>query len=263
MTKQQFTKALLEININISEEQLNKFDIYYKTLVEWNEKMNLTAITKEDEVYEKHFYDCLLASTMIDFSDQSIVDIGAGAGFPSIPLKIIFPNLKITIVDSLNKRIIFLKELINRLQIENVTAISGRAEEFALNNREKYDIATGRAVARLNILDELCLPLVKKNGYFLALKGKQGLEEAEEAKKGIDILGGKELNIKKYELSSEHSTRYLLLYKKVNKTPIKYPRSFGQIKKKPLWGGKSSGERYQRDYSWFNNVESTSTKTKF
>jgi len=234
MTKQQFQEELKKININLDDKQLKQFDLYYQELVSWNEKMNLTAITEENEVYEKHFYDCLLASTMIELNDQSIIDIGAGAGFPSIPLKIVFPNLKITIVDSLAKRITFLNHLFEVLELDNVHAIAARAEEYALEHRESFDIATGRAVARLNILDELCLPFVKVGGYFLALKGKQGLEEDKEAEKGIELLGGKKQSIKEYSLINDQGHRCILLYKKVKATPSKYPRNFGTIKKKPL-----------------------------
>lgn len=234
MNKKQFIEALKELDITLTNNQFEQFETYYQELVSWNEKMNLTAITEKEEVYEKHFYDSILASTVLEFNDQTLVDVGAGAGFPSIPLKIIFPNLKVTIVDSLNKRITFLNHLIKELKLEDVKALNARAEEFAQDHRESFDIATGRAVARLNILDELCVPLVKKGGYFLALKGKQGLEEAQEATNGLQTLGVEEKKIKKYILSSENSVRYLLLYKKVKNTPLKYPRNFGQIKKKPL-----------------------------
>lgn len=234
MTIEQFSLELEKIGIEINEDQLNKFQIYYETLVEWNEKINLTAIVEKEDVYEKHFYDCLLASQVYDFNDQSICDIGAGAGFPSIPLKIIFPNLKVTIVDSLEKRIKFLNHLADKLQLSDFSAVAQRAEEHAVDYREHYDLVMGRAVARLNILDELCLPLVKVGGHFLALKGRQGLIEYDEARKGLESLGAIEQKIEKYNLISDDSVRYLMLYKKIKKTNIKYPRNFGQIKKKPL-----------------------------
>lgn len=234
MTVDCFIKELDKIGIQIDEYQLKQFNTYYEMLIEWNKKINLTAILEKEEVYEKHFYDCLLATQVYDFSNQKICDIGAGAGFPSIPLKIIYPNLSITIVDSLEKRIKFLNELSKKLELSDFVAIAQRAEDHAQSNREKYDLVTGRAVARLNILDELCLPLVKQGGHFLALKGKQGKIEHEESKKGIEILGAKLEKAEKYHLISDDSTRYLLLYKKMKKTDIKFPRNFGQIKKKPL-----------------------------
>lgn len=230
----QFINALKEKGIELTENQLNQFERYYELLVEWNEKMNLTAITEKKDVYLKHFYDSVTISFDFDLNDQSICDIGAGAGFPSIPLKIVFPNLKVTIVDSLTKRITFLNHLKKELGLENVTAISARAEEYAIDHRESFDIVTARAVARLNILDELCLPLVKKDGYFITLKGRQGQEELSEALKGIDILGGKLVQEDHLTLSDENDLRSNFYFKKVKSTPNKYPRAFGQIKKKPL-----------------------------
>lgn len=190
MNIEQFINALKEKGIVLTDKQLKQFDTYYHTLVEWNEKMNLTAIVNKEDVYLKHFYDSLTPSFDFDFNNQSLCDIGAGAGFPSIPLKIVYPDLKITIVDSLSKRITFLNHLVKELELDNVKAIAARAEEYAVNNREAFDIVTARAVARLNILDELCLPLVKPNGYFITLKGKIWQEELKEAKNGIKILGG-------------------------------------------------------------------------
>lgn len=234
MTVDQFIEELAKIDIEINEHQLNQFEIYYETLIEWNNKMNLTAITNKEEVYEKHFYDCLLACQVYNFEAQKICDIGAGAGFPSVPLKIIYPDLDITIVDSLEKRINFLNHLQLKLGLNNFKAIAQRAEEHAKDQRENYDLVMGRAVARLNILAELCIPLVKVNGDFLALKGRQGLEEHLEAIHGIESLGAKEKTIEKYHLISDDSVRYLMLYTKIKKTNIKYPRNYGQIKKKPL-----------------------------
>ncbi|MDH6603686.1 16S rRNA (guanine527-N7)-methyltransferase [Bacilli bacterium PM5-9] len=234
MTKEQFIDELKKININLTSYQLEQFDKYFKVLVEWNEKMNLTSITEEEEVYEKHFYDCLLVSQSYDFNNQKICDVGAGAGFPSVPLKIVYPDLDITIVDSLDKRIKFLNVLSDELNLDNFKAVSQRAEEFAQDNREAYDLVLARAVARLNILVELCLPLVKVDGYFVALKGKQALEELDEAKLGIEKLGANLISKDKYQLISDYSTRYMLKYKKVKPTDKKYPRNYSQIKKKPL-----------------------------
>lgn len=234
MTKEQFIKALQEKEIEVTSKQMEQFDLYYHTLVEWNEKMNLTAITKEEDVYLKHFYDSITIAFDFPFEKQTIVDIGAGAGFPSIPLKILFPQLQVTIVDSLTKRITFLQHLFQVLELDNCKAISARAEEYAIQHRESYDIAMARAVARLNILDELCLPLVKKDGYFLSLKGRQASIEIEEAKKGIEKLGG---NIEKevsFTLADVEDHRSNIIIKKVKLTPKAYPRMFSKIKKQPL-----------------------------
>ena len=190
MNELEFIKQLETKGITLTPQQVNQFKQYFKILVEWNEKMNLTAITDEEGVYLKHFYDSLTIAFDFDFTDQSIVDVGAGAGFPSVPLKIVYPELKITIVDSLTKRITFLNHLFKELNLSNCQAISARAEDYAKDHRQKCDIVMARAVARLNILDELCLPLVKVGGYFLALKGLKATEELEEAGKGIVLLGG-------------------------------------------------------------------------
>lgn len=227
-------QALQDQNITLSPHQIEQFDCYYHMLVEWNEKMNLTAITKRDEVYKKHFYDSLTIAFDYPFSDQSLVDVGAGAGFPSIPLKIVYPSLKVTIVDSLGKRITFLHHLIEALGLDDVYAIHDRAEEFAKGHRESFDLATARAVARLNILDELCLPLVRVGGDFLVLKGKAGAEEYQEAKKGIQTLGGELVKDIAFTLDGDDDHRHNLIIHKSKKTPLKYPRAFGTIKKKPL-----------------------------
>lgn len=234
MTKQQFIEALQEKGIKVTPRQMEQFDLYYHILVEWNEKMNLTAITKEEDVYLKHFYDSITIAFDFSFKDQSIVDIGAGAGFPSIPLKIIYPELQVTIVDSLTKRITFLQHLFQQLQLDNCKAISARAEEFAVDHREQYDIAMARAVARLNILDELCLPLVKVEGYFLSLKGRQAEIEIQEAKKGIEKLGGKIEKQISFNLANEDDQRCNIIIKKTKQTQKTYPRMFSKIKKQPL-----------------------------
>ena len=234
MNQEQFIQALLEKGITLTDKQLQQFQTYYETLIEWNEKMNLTAITQKEDVYLKHFYDSLTISFDYEFSNQSLCDIGAGAGFPSIPLKIVYPELKITIVDSLTKRITFLKHLIEVLELEHVQAISARAEEYALKHRESFDVVTARAVARLNVLDELCLPLVKHEGYFITLKGLKAQEELKEAKQGIDKLGGRVVKKVNFNLTDENDHRCNIYIHKVKLTPKQYPRAFGQIKKKPL-----------------------------
>lgn len=234
MNKEQFINALKEKGIILSDKQLKQFEIYFHTLVEWNEKMNLTAITDEEDVYLKHFYDSLTPSFEFEFKDQSLCDIGAGAGFPSIPLKIIYPELKVTIVDSLSKRITFLNHLVKELGLEHVNAIAARAEEYSIDRRESFDIVTARAVARLNILDELCLPLVKVSGYFITLKGRIWQEELKEAHNGIKILGGEVIKQADFSLASLDDQRCNIYIKKIKNTPNKYPRTFGKIKKKPL-----------------------------
>lgn len=234
MKIEEFISALEKQGIILTNKQLNQFDLYFKNLVEWNKKMNLTAITDIEDVYFKHFYDSVTISFDFPFNNQSIVDIGAGAGFPSIPLKILFPELKVTIVDSLSKRITFLNHLFNVLDLNDCYAFSARAEEFVVENREKYDIAMARAVARLNILDELCLPYVKVGGYFLTLKGKIANEELNEAKKGIEKLGGKVTKQVDFCLSDDEDLRSNIIIKKIKKTPNQYPRMFSKIKKQPL-----------------------------
>lgn len=234
MNQEQFIEVLKEKGIILTDTQLQQFELYYQTLVEWNEKMNLTAITQKEDVYLKHFYDSLTISFDYDFKDQSLCDIGAGAGFPSIPLKIVYPDLKVTIVDSLTKRITFLKHLSQVLNLSDVEAISARAEEYALSHRESFDIVSARAVARLNILDELCLPLVKVGGYFITLKGLKAKEELAEARQGIVKLGGKVIKEVDFTLTDESDHRSNIYICKEKKTPIQYPRPFGKIKKKPL-----------------------------
>lgn len=237
MNEKQFIEALESNRININEHQLQQFSDYFNLLTEWNEKINLTAITEKDEVYLKHFYDSLTASFYFSFNeDISICDIGAGAGFPSIPLKICFPHIKVTIVDSLKKRIDFLQTLISALGLEDVSAIHSRAEDIGQNKkyRERFDVVTARAVARMSVLSEYCLPLCKVGGNFLALKGSTGKEELEDAKKAIDILGGEAVENYTFELPIEHSERSLIVVKKARKTKKKYPRKAGTPAKSPI-----------------------------
>ena len=173
MKPEEFYQRLQEVHgITLSDEQKKQFDQYFHLLVEWNEKMNLTAITDEEGVYLKHFYDSLALGFHHELTDQTLCDVGAGAGFPSIPLKIVFPDLKVTIVDSLNKRITFLNTLVETLGLKDVQCFHDRAETFGQNKefRASFDVVTARAVAKLSVLSEFCMPLVKKQGYFLALK---------------------------------------------------------------------------------------------
>ncbi|MDW4401315.1 16S rRNA (guanine(527)-N(7))-methyltransferase RsmG [Staphylococcus saprophyticus] len=230
------TQQLSTHGIELSDKQQQQFHTYYQMLVEWNEKMNLTSITEEHEVYLKHFYDSIATSFYTNLTKElTICDVGAGAGFPSIPLKIIFPNLKVTIVDSLNKRIHFLNQLAEALELDNVSFVHDRAETYGKGDyRASYDIVTARAVARLSVLSELCLPLVKKGGHFIALKSSKGEEELEEARFGIGVLGGKVLDTISYELPEDAGERQMIIIDKRSQTPKKYPRKPGTPNKSPL-----------------------------
>lgn|SRR5690606_7748273 len=232
-----FTTLLEEKGISLSPTQLNQFETYYKLLVEWNEKMNLTAITEKPEVYLKHFYDSISAAFYFDFSrEASICDVGAGAGFPSIPLKICFPHLKISIVDSLQKRITFLEELSKELKLEDMTFYHDRAETFGQKAeiRESFDIVMARAVARMSVLSELCLPLVKVNGTFIAMKAASVSEELEDGKKAIATLGGSVSNVHHFLLPLENSDRNIVIIDKKKTTPKKYPRKPGTPNRSPI-----------------------------
>ncbi|WP_078556389.1 16S rRNA (guanine(527)-N(7))-methyltransferase RsmG [Bacillus alkalicellulosilyticus] len=237
MSKANFHSMLLEKGIDLSPQQLEQFDKYYKILVEWNQKMNLTAITDEDEVYLKHFFDSISAAFHFDFSKpMSIVDVGAGAGFPSIPLKICFPLIEVSIVDSLNKRIGFLHHLAEQLGLNKVSFYHDRAETFAQNkkHREQYDVCLARAVARMPVLAELCIPLVKKGGTFIAMKGAAGKEELLEGKRAITEMGGIIKNDISFQLPIEESDRNIYIIAKEKQTPKKYPRKPGTPNKQPI-----------------------------
>lgn len=237
MNEEQFVQALKERGIELSKEQIQQFHTYFETLVEWNEKMNLTAITDQPSVYLKHFYDSISAAFYIDFNNvQSLCDVGAGAGFPSIPIKICFPHLKITIVDSLNKRIQFLDHLSAALHLNHVNFVHARAEDFGQMQeyREQFDMVTARAVARLSVLSELCIPLVKKSGRFVAMKAASGDEELKDAKKAISTLGTKLVEKFEFILPVENSERSIYVFEKIKSTPKKYPRKPGVPNKSPI-----------------------------
>ncbi|KIL53191.1 16S rRNA (guanine(527)-N(7))-methyltransferase RsmG [Jeotgalibacillus campisalis] len=237
MNQEQFQQLLKEKGIILSDQQLHQFNRYYEILVDWNEKMNLTAITDRKEVYLKHFYDSITASFYVDLTQPlSICDVGAGAGFPSIPLKICFPHLKVSIVDSLNKRITFLNHLASELELDNVQFHHDRAETFGQNKvyRETYDLVTARAVARLSVLSELCLPLAKPGGTFVAMKAANATDELEDAKRAIKLLGGGNIEVQSFELPIEFSDRSIMMIKKSASTPKKYPRKPGTPNKSPL-----------------------------
>ncbi len=217
-----------DLRILLKDPQFLK---YFDFLIEKNKITNLTNIVEKTEVYDKHFYDSVVLSKFLDLKNKSFLDIGSGAGFPSIPLKIINDSLAVTIVDSLNKRINFLKELTKVLALENIELIHGRVEE--MDKTKLFNVVTARAVARLNVLSEMSLPYVKNNGYFIAFKSIHYLDELEEAKKGITLLGGKIEKVVEYEINKE--IRHVLIFiRKVKDTPSKYPRIFSKIKSSPL-----------------------------
>jgi len=237
MNIEQFTANLQEKGISLSEKQLDQFEAYFTTLVEWNEKMNLTAITEKTDVYLKHFYDSITASFYFDFSKPfHLCDVGAGAGFPSIPLKIVYPHIEVTIVDSLNKRISFLNHLADVLNLENIHFVHDRAETFGVNPayRETFDVVTARAVARMSVLSEFCLPLAKVGGHFLAMKALHAKDELDAAQKAISTLGGKVEKVHTFTLPMEDSERTILIIKKEKQTPKKYPRKPGTPGKSPI-----------------------------
>ena len=232
-----FLKNLFDNSgISLDELQLSEFETYAKLLVEWNEKINLTAITQSEEICEKHFLDSVLPFVMWGglCDGDKVIDVGTGAGFPSCPLKIVRNGVKLTLLDSLNKRINFLNTISDELGLE-AECVHGRAEELGNNAdyREKFDIATARAVANLTELCEYCLPFVKLGGHFVALKGQSGSDEVEAAKNAVKTLGGKIEKVTEYSLPNGDK-RVLVVIKKVSPTPQKYPRNKGQMKKKPL-----------------------------
>lgn len=230
--------ALRDILIknSISPENADKFYKYYELLVEWNEKINLTAITQEDDVAVKHFLDSLNAAKGIAEDGMSVIDVGTGAGFPGLPVKIANPGISLTLVDSLNKRIGFLNEVISSLGLKDVETVHSRAEDLGINKdyREKYDVCVSRAVANLTTLCELCLPFVKVGGLFVSLKGPKAEEEAEEAKRAIELLGGSLTDIKSYDLSDTDLNHNIVIIKKISHTPTKYPRKAPKPSKEPL-----------------------------
>lgn len=232
----EFKKGLEELNISLDNHQINHFLDYYKLLIEWNKLMNLTSITDFKEVITKHFIDSLSLVKVFRPNNEKILDLGTGAGFPGIPLKIAFPNTKIVLMDSLNKRINFLNEIIDKLEINDVVAIHGRAEDFGKDQsyREKFDLCTSRAVARLSVLSEYCIPFVKVGGCFVSYKSDQISDELNEAKRAIDILGGKILKTEEFDLPGTDIGRSLVLIEKTKNTPKKYPRTAGKPTKEPL-----------------------------
>ncbi|HEN2818056.1 TPA: 16S rRNA (guanine(527)-N(7))-methyltransferase RsmG [Streptococcus agalactiae] len=237
MTPQAFYQVLIEHGITLTDKQKKQFETYFRLLVEWNEKINLTAITDKEEVYLKHFYDSIapILQGYIDNSPLSILDIGAGAGFPSMPMKILYPEIDITIIDSLNKRINFLNILANELELSGVHFFHGRAEDFGQDKvfRAKFDIVTARAVARMQVLAELTIPFLKVNGRLIALKAAAAEEELISAEKALKTLFSQVTVNKNYKLPNGDDRNITIVSKK-KETPNKYPRKAGTPNKKPL-----------------------------
>ncbi|WP_081168348.1 16S rRNA (guanine(527)-N(7))-methyltransferase RsmG [Lactococcus garvieae] len=237
MKPEEFYTQLETFDIFLSQLQKEQFERYFELLVEWNEKINLTAITEKKEVFLKHFYDSIapILYKLINNEAIKILDIGAGAGFPSLPMKIIFPELQVTIIDSLNKRINFLSLLAKELGLDHITLLHGRAEDFGqdLAYRGQFDIVTARAVARLSVLSELTIPFLKKNGRLLSLKAAKFDEELSDAKNAIAVLGSKFIEQIDYQLPNGDE-RHIAIIEKKKETPKKYPRKAGTPNKKPL-----------------------------
>ena len=223
-----------ELDLEINEEQISRLRIYRDYLAEINDHMNLTAITEEDEVARLHFLDCAALLKFVDFKGKTVIDVGTGAGFPGLVLKILEPDIRLTLLDSLDKRIGFLKDCCEKLGIYDVACIHARAEEIDSGRREKFDIACSRAVARLNILSEICLPYVKQDGCFIAMKGPDFEDELDEAKKCIKELGAKTESCEAYSIPGTEITHSAIVIRKKNPTPSAYPRRWAQIKKTPL-----------------------------
>ena len=239
MNPEQFVQELSKRNFKLNEKQINQFNQYFTSLIETNKKVNLTRITEKDEVYLKHFWDSITPlftfGSVLKAAD-TLCDVGAGAGFPSIPLKIMLPELKVTIVDSLGKRLSFLQGLITQLNLKNVTLVHGRAEDVGQNKqyREQFDVVTARAVANMAVLSEYCLPLIKESGNFIALKGPKAEDELKSARKALKVLGGKVIAVKELQLLQSTEERTLILIEKVQATPKKYPRQAGTPHRKPI-----------------------------
>ena len=233
--KREFEKYLAKMNISLLKEQYGQFYAYMELLIEWNEKMNLTAITDPKEIILKHFVDSLTIAKYVK-EDKSIIDMGTGAGFPGIPIKIYRKDIKVVLADSLNKRIKFLVEVIDKLKLENVETIHCRAEELGKNKqyREKFDYATSRAVANLSTLSEYLMPFVKLNGKCIFMKTIEVEEELEKAKKAIKTLGGKIEKVDKFEIPESDLGRSIIIVKKEKITPSKFPRKPGTPAKEPL-----------------------------
>ncbi len=230
-----FKEELEKLGLRITSQQEKKFQDYYERLIEVNQYLNLTAITEKDMVFRKHFLDSLELARVLNLKEKfTLCDVGSGAGFPSLPLAIMSDSVEVTIIDALNKRILFLNNLIQDLKLSNVCALHQRAEDYVKECHAYFDVVTARAVARLNVLAELCLPLTRIGGVFIAMKGSTGEEELNEAKHAIEVLGGRVQRRIAFELPDESEKREIIVIEKVKATPVKYPRNFGKIKERPL-----------------------------
>lgn len=230
-------KASEDVGLKLSKEQYEKFVIYMRLLQEWNEKINLTAIVEDEEIIKKHFIDSIKAFKRDEFkSANTLIDVGTGAGFPGLPIAIMKSDIEVTLLDSLNKRINFLNNVVNELGLKNVTTIHSRAEDGARDNslREKFDVATSRAVANMSVLSEFCLPYVKVGGNFIALKGPSVDQEIEDSRRAIEILGGKLLDVSEVIIEGTELRHNLVVVKKISECAKTYPRKAGSITKKPL-----------------------------
>lgn len=237
MSNRRFDRELEELGIRLTDVQKEQFDRYYELLIEWNGVMNLTGITEYDEVNLKHFTDSLTIVRNVKMNNIStLIDVGTGAGFPGIPIKIAFPHIKVTLLDSLNKRIKFLNQIADELDLKDVITLHGRAEDYAKKEeyREKFDLCASRAVANLSTLSEYCLPFIKKGGCFISYKSADSENEIQKSEKALTILGGKIKKIDKFMLPGSDMGRALVMIEKVKSTPWKYPRKAGVPSKEPL-----------------------------
>jgi 16S rRNA (guanine527-N7)-methyltransferase len=225
--------GLPALGLRLSDTQADTFCRFGEALLEKNQVMNLTAITDPQEVARLHFLDCMALLKVVDFRNKAVVDVGCGAGFPGVPLKIAEPSIQLTLLDSLKKRVDWLSETLPQLGLE-ATCVAARAEEYALQHRECYDLAVSRAVARLSMLSELCLPLVSVGGAFVAMKSVDSDEEISQAARGIGLLGGRVEKILDYPVPGTDTVHRAVVIRKVKKTPVQYPRRFAKIKQSPL-----------------------------
>ena len=226
---QQFGK---ENGVVITDEMLRQLEIYMDLLISWNEKFNLTAVSQPEEIIERHFCDCIVPLTVFDIAG-SVADVGSGAGFPGLVWKIVRPDLEMTLIEPTGKRCTFLNEVIRRLDLQKIRVVNERSEEHVKEHREAYDIVTARAVANLRVLLELCLPLVRTRGAFIAMKGNRGEEELQESANAMKTLGGRTEGVETASVGGRETGMNILI-RKEHPTPVRYPRNYGQIKKKPL-----------------------------
>lgn len=231
MTIEELVQTCRGLNVTIDEKQKEQLIRYACLLQEWNQKMNLTSVDEPEDVYERHFLDCILPLSDRYFSGN-ILDVGSGAGFPGLVFKIVRPDLALTLLEPTGKRCTFLKEVVSDLHLEGVDIVNARAEDYCKEKRESYDAVTARAVANLPVLAELCVPFVRTGGLFIAMKGSKAHEEAQQAAHAMEVLGCAQLQVYEHDLKAGKSIN--LFYQKVHATPAKYPRNYGQIKKKPL-----------------------------